>query len=109
MEEIKTGVEIYDAIDDARGNRVPELVKQKWVSVDWIKKQIKEQQELKKKDKGWNVYYNKALVWIDTLITDICLDCKNNLGEDCHEAELSETVSTDDGRCLECKHFTPKE
>jgi len=36
MEKIKTGVEIYDAIAEATGNRVPELVKQKWISFDWL-------------------------------------------------------------------------
>lgn len=36
MNEIKTGLDIYDAIDEATGNKVPELVKQKWISFDWL-------------------------------------------------------------------------
>jgi len=69
MDEIKTGVEIYDAIDEATGNRVPELVKQKWVSVDWLKQEIFKK-HIQKLNSTEDHYYNKALGDIVSLLKE---------------------------------------
>jgi len=44
----------------------------------------------------------------ESKLEDICLKCEFDLGEHCEEAEFSDTVQTENGRCLECKKFKLK-
>lgn len=109
MDELKTGYEIHDDLENATGNRVAELSAKKWCSVDWLKKKI---------DAQINNIFSPleqpgqlaALDWVKNTITDICLDCKNNFGEHCEEADYSNIIrgNDEDGTVQECKEFKQK-
>ena len=45
-EYIKKGVDIYDDIEEATGNTVPELAKKKWISLTWLKERIEKRKQI---------------------------------------------------------------
>jgi len=109
MDELKTGHGIHNDIENAVGNEVVDLSKKKWCSVDWLKGKIdaKISKMFSPLEQAGEL---TGLNWVKSVITDICLDCKHDLGEHCEEADDSDIVkgNDEDGTVQNCKKFKPK-